>query len=179
MLASGWQRIGQEEHLMGRAGYVGDEIGSALIAGRLVRDLMRLCFLMERQYAPYPKWLGTAFMRLAAGPELAPLLQEVLRAETWSERGEHLAVAYEVVARKHNALGITEPVPALRTPFFGRPFPVIWGGRFADAIAARISDPAVRRIAERGLIGGIDQFSDSTDLLSDARWRVGLRALYR
>ena len=61
MLASGWQRIGQEEHLMWRAGYVGDEIGSTIIAGRLVRDLMRLCFLMERQYAPYPKWFGTAF----------------------------------------------------------------------------------------------------------------------
>ena len=45
LLAAGWQRIGQEEHLMGRAGQVGDEIGSALIAARLVRDVMRLCFL--------------------------------------------------------------------------------------------------------------------------------------
>jgi hypothetical protein len=44
LLAAGWQRIGQEEHLMGRAGVAGDEIGSALIAARLVRDLMRLCF---------------------------------------------------------------------------------------------------------------------------------------
>ena len=38
MLASGWQRIGQEEHLMWRAGHAGDEIGSTIIAGRLVRD---------------------------------------------------------------------------------------------------------------------------------------------
>jgi hypothetical protein len=35
---------------MGRAGYVGDELGAALIGSRLVRDMMRLCFLMERQY---------------------------------------------------------------------------------------------------------------------------------
>src|SRR5262249_4453989 len=55
LLAAGWNRIGQEEHLMGRAGLAGDEIGSALIASRLVRDIMRLCFLMEKQYAPYPK----------------------------------------------------------------------------------------------------------------------------
>jgi hypothetical protein len=34
-----WNRIGQEEHLMGRADR-GDEIGSAIIAARLVRDLM-------------------------------------------------------------------------------------------------------------------------------------------
>jgi hypothetical protein len=42
MMAAGWYRIGQEEHLMGRAGHVGDEVGSALIALRLVRDIMRL-----------------------------------------------------------------------------------------------------------------------------------------
>src|SRR5271155_292028 len=31
LLASGWTRIEQEEHLMGRAGFVGDEIGSTII----------------------------------------------------------------------------------------------------------------------------------------------------
>lgn len=46
LLAAGWARIGQEEHLMGRAGLVGDEVGSALIGARLVRDVMRLGFLM-------------------------------------------------------------------------------------------------------------------------------------
>jgi Domain of unknown function (DUF4037) len=177
MLASGWQRIGQEEHLTWRAGYVGDEIGSTIIAGRLVRDLMRLCFLMEQQYAPYPKWFGTAFIRLAAGPELAPLLQAILRAETWQERGERLATAYENVAEKQNALRVTEPLPATCSPFWGRPFPIIWGDRFADAIAAQISDPAVRSIARRGLIGGIDQFGDSTDLLH-SEWRQAVRGLY-
>ena len=65
LLAAGWNRIGQEEHLMGRAGMVGDEVGSALIGARLVRDVMRLCFLMEKTYAPYPKWLGSAFKQLS------------------------------------------------------------------------------------------------------------------
>jgi uncharacterized protein DUF4037 len=64
LLAAGWQRIGQEEHLMPRAGSVGDELGSVLIGARLVRDIMHLCFLFEKQYAPYPKWFGTAFRRL-------------------------------------------------------------------------------------------------------------------
>jgi len=66
VLASCWARIGQEEHLMGRAGLVGDDIGSALIAARLVRDVMRLAFLMERRYPPYAKWFGTAFTGLVA-----------------------------------------------------------------------------------------------------------------
>jgi hypothetical protein len=34
----------------------------------------------------------------------------------------------------------------------------------------------VKRIAERTLIGGVDQFSDSTDLIGSP---VGLAALYR
>ncbi len=72
LLASCWTRIEQEEHLMGRAGIVGDTIGSSLIGSRLVRDLMRLCFLMEKRYAPYAKWFGTAFAQLDSGKALQP-----------------------------------------------------------------------------------------------------------
>jgi hypothetical protein len=178
LLAAGWARIGQEEHLMGRAGYVGDEIGSALIGARLVRDIMRLCFLMERQYAPYPKWFGTAFKQLEAATTLSPILQRGLSATAWQDRQEHLASAYEVLAARHNALNITEPLPEKITSFFGRPFRVIGGEKFSRAICARITDPAVRRLLDLPLIGGIDQISDNTDLLSDPRWRVGLRTLW-
>ena len=178
LLACGWARIGQEEHLMGRAGLVGDEIGSALIAARLVRDLMRLCFLMERQYAPYPKWFGTAFTRLECAAELAPSLQAALVAPTWQERERHLVDAYEYVAAMHNRLGITEAIPARAEPFFGRPLRVIWGERRTTALQARIGDPALQRLAARRPIGSIDQFSDSTDLLEDTDRRPALRLLY-
>jgi hypothetical protein len=175
LLAAQWQRIGQEEHLMGRAGIVGDEMGSALIAARLVRDVMRLCFLMEKQYAPYAKWFGTAFAQLAGVEVLIPLLRRVLFAPTWSERQEFLVPAYEIVAAKHNTLHITEPLTAKVSHFHERPFLVIHGGRFANAIRARIDDPVVKRIADSRLIGNVDQFSDSTDLLNEAR---SLRSLY-
>jgi hypothetical protein len=179
LLASGWNRIGQEEHLAGRAGIVGDEIGAAIIATRLVRDLMQLCFLMEKQYAPYPKWFGTAFARLQCAAELAPVLTWVLEADDWKARERHLASAYEYVARLHNRLGITEPLGTKVTNFFGRPFLVMHlGARQAEAIKAQITDPDVKRIADRGLIGSIDQFSDNTDMLSDTRWRATLRRLY-
>lgn len=177
LLASGWNRIGQEQHLMGRAGYVGDEIGSAIIGARLVRDLMRLCFLMERQYAPYPKWFGTAFARLNCAADLSPTLRRALTAETWQEREKHLCTAYEKVAALHNGLHLTEPLPTQVTSFFGRPFQVIFSD-FPGALCAQITDPEVKRIAEKGLLGSADQFSDSTDLLSDARWRKTLRNCY-
>jgi len=169
LMAAQWQRIGQEEHLMGRAGFAGDEIGSALIAARLVRDLMRLYFLMEKQYPPYPKWFGTAFARLAGADVLISLLHRVLLAPTWSERQGFLVPAYEMVASKHNTLQITEALPSKVSHFYGRPFLVVDGGRFASALREKISDPAVKQIADRWLIGSVDQFSDSTDFLDEAR----------
>ena len=79
MLACGWSRIGQDEHLAPRAGAVGDELGAALIAGRLTRSIMQLCFVLERRYAPYAKWFGTAFAELDCAAELSPVLRSVQR----------------------------------------------------------------------------------------------------
>lgn len=178
LLAACWRRIDQEEPFVGRTGEVGDDVGSRLLAGRQVRDLMRLCFLMERQYAPYPKWFGTAFARLSCAATLTPTFERVFRAETWQDRGKQLAEAYHVVAEMHNALGITEPLPTTASNFFGRPFLVIHGGVFVDAITARIADEEVKRIAALTLIGATDQFADSTDLLSYSRLRPRLKYLY-
>ena len=162
---------------MGRAGFAGDEIGSALIGARLVRDLMRLCFLLEKTYAPYPKWFGTAFKQLSCAEGLSPSLRAALASTTWQERERHLCDAYRLVAEMHNRLGITEPVPTAPRDFFGRPFRVIELHGFADALSSRIDDEDIRRLARRP-IGGIDLFSDSTDLVSYASWRATLRKLY-
>lgn len=178
LLAAGWARIGQEEHLMGRAGIVGDEVGSALIGARLVRDVMRLCFLMERQYAPYAKWFGRAFRRLSCADRLLPALEGALQAQGWQARETHLVKAYQALAVMHNALGVTEPLPTKPAQFFGRPFRVMALHGFSDALLRQLRDPAVQRIAERAPIGSIDQFSDNTDLLSDPSWRPILRQLY-
>jgi Domain of unknown function (DUF4037) len=179
LLACGWARIGQEEHLMGRAGLVGDEVGSALLGARLVRDVMRLCLLMERSYAPYPKWFGTAFKQLPCADKLYPILQEVLAARTWPEREHHLIPAYATLAAMHNALQLTAPLPTQTKQFFGRPFQVIALHGFAEALLQQIRDPAVQQIAQQRPIGSIDQFSDNTDLLEDSGRRPVLRKLYQ
>ena len=112
LMAAGWTRISQEEAFIGRTGDVGDELGSRVIAARLIRDLMMLCFLIERVYAPYSKWFGTGFSKLACAPTLTPIFQRVLSAETWHEREQPMSAAYGVVAGMHNALGIADPLPA-------------------------------------------------------------------
>jgi hypothetical protein len=178
LLAAGWTRIGQEEHLMGRAGVAGDEAGSALIGARLVRDIMRLCFLMEKTYAPYPKWFGAAFKQLSCANTMWPSLEAALHAQTWQKRDQHLAEAYEALATLHNNLQLTDPLPARTRSFFGRPFRVIALHGYANAILRRIGDPIVQKIAQRPIIGGIDQFSDNTDLLENPSLRPVLRRLY-
>lgn len=178
LLASGWNRIGQEQHLMPRAGFVGDELGSALMGSRLVRDIMSLCFLMEKKYAPYPKWFGSAFQRLACGPSLTPTLRRAQLADTWQKREVALVEAYETLAEMHNALGLTGPLPARVGNFHGRPFRVIDADAFCAALKSQISDSQICQLAEKSLIGSIDQFSDSTDLRSDVQWRERLRGVY-
>jgi hypothetical protein len=177
VLAAGWQRISQDEHLMGRAGLVGDELGSAVIAARLVREVMRLGFLMERVYPPYAKWFGTAFRELSWAGELQPMLEQALAAPSYVERGEHLARAYASLARQHNALQLTEPLSASPRPFFGRPLPVIFGERFAKALVRDVADAEVRALCRKPLIGSLDLFVDSTDLLEDAGRGESLQGL--
>ncbi len=178
LLAAGWARIGQEEHLMGRAGSVGDDVGAALIAARLVRDIMRLGFLMQRQYAPYPKWFGTTFARLACAEDLLPSLRAALHAPAWQDAERGLVAAYAALGRMHNALRLTAPLPETPRQFFGRPFQVMALHGFAGALLTQIEDPAVQRIAQRPPIGSIDLLSDNTDLLENPAWRAALRALY-
>ncbi|HEX9074501.1 MAG TPA: DUF4037 domain-containing protein, partial [Anaerolineae bacterium] len=164
LLAAQWQRINQEQAFMGRCGQVGDDLGSRLIAARLVRDLMRLGFLMERQYAPYSKWFGTAFAELACAQTLIPIFTRVLQANTWQEREEHLSAAHECVARMHNTLQITAPLPTDVSPYHSRPFLVIHAEGFVQAIRAAITDEEVRKLPEH--LGSVDQFVDSTDALN-------------
>lgn len=173
-LAAQWARIGEIVAFVGRTAEVGDEIGSRLTATLLVRDVMRLAFLMERQYAPYSKWFGTGFARLACAPELGPHLEHALAADSYADREAGLADAYRVITRMHNGLAITPPMPTEPVDYFGRPFLVIFAGEFAAAIKATITAPAVLALPNEA--GGIDQFADSTAVLEHHRHR--LRAFY-
>jgi hypothetical protein len=168
-LAAQWRRIAQEEAFVGRSGDVGDELGSQLVAARLAYDVMRLCFLLERRYAPYSKWWGTAFGRLNCAQHVGPQLRAVLAATTWQEREERLAHVYEIVAQMQNALAVAESQDPSSRPFHGRPYQVIMADRFVDALSAAIQDPEVRRIREKfGLAGALDQWADSTDIVGSA-----------
>jgi hypothetical protein len=174
VLACQWERIAQEEAFVGRCGEVGDELGSAIIAARLIRDTMRLCLLMHRRYPPYSKWLGSAFGRLPVTAHLSSALASAAWSTTWHEREHHLVRVYRAIATQHNDLRLTDPLDPVTGPYHDRPFQVLHAGRFAAALRAGIDDPGVRSLPP---IGAIDQFVDNTDLLGDRdRVRATARA---
>jgi Domain of unknown function (DUF4037) len=176
LLAAQWARIGQEEAFPGRTAEAGDDLGSRLVAARLVRDVMRLAFLMERTYVPYIKWFGSAFKQLRCAAELAPHLEGTLAASEWPAREAHLVRAYEYVARMHNALGVTDPVSEEVAPFHGRPYLVIHADRFVEAIERAITSEVVRAWPPR--IGSVNQWADATDILDRPSLLPRLQAVY-
>tara|TARA_Y100000034_G_scaffold100307_1_gene123562 strand:+ start:1001 stop:2074 length:1074 start_codon:yes stop_codon:yes gene_type:complete len=162
LLASQWKRISQEEHFMGRCGELNDEIGSKIIATRLIKDIMKICFLMEKRYTPYIKWFGTGFNNLKSSKKLKPILNAVIKSDNWKIREKHIVKAYEYIAKLHNSLKITKPLKTKVDYFHDRPFLVINGELFASEIKKQIKDPILKSIKLD--IGSINQFSDSTDI---------------
>jgi hypothetical protein len=138
---------------------------------------------MERKYAPYIKWFGTAFSKLESASVLTPLFMQTMEAGTWQERQVPLTKAFEHMAKIHNDLGITDSLDAKVSQFYNRPFLIIRAHDFADAIHAsnrpfliirahdfadaihaRIVDDEVKQLPK--YLGAIDQYVDSTDVLS-------------
>lgn len=176
VLAAAWLRVSQEEAFIARAGAAGDDLGSALVTARVARDLVRIAFLVERRWAPYSKWLGSAFACLTVADVVEPHLSEAVRASDWRAREEAICSAQRELAKATNRLGLAEEVDPEPRQFFDRDIRVLRGDRFTEALTAQISDPEVRALLDRHgrrsrdgtstIPGAIDQVVDSVDVLT-------------
>lgn len=182
IMASGWQRVQDLEHVAGRTGETGDDLGNRVVIARLVRHLMSLCFLQERCYAPYPEWFGLAFGRLEAAGELTAALEEAVAAPDGTARLDALARSLETVARRHNGLAVTEPLGTSTGPFdvkiagAVRPFRVLNANRYVRACIAAVEDAALRDLAP---VGAIDGLLNSNDLIANfTDWPRDVEGIY-
>jgi len=175
LLACQWQRLAQEEPWVQRAAEVGDHLGSRLVAARQVRDVVRLALLVGRAYAPYGKWLGSAFARLPDADALGDALSAALHADTVAGREAALGAAYQRVAARFNALAPDLDVDVSLRSFHDRPATVLGAERFAAAALARVADPVLGGLP---LVGAVDQLLDATDALAHPARLKGLRAYY-
>lgn len=175
MLACQWHRLAQEEPIVQRTFELGDRLGTAIVTARLSRDVMRLALLSGRAYSPYIKWLGTAFGRLPDRDGLGEHLERALNTPDFSDRETALGLAFQTLARRFNALSPELSVDTSLRSFHDRPATVLGADRFVRAALDKVTDAHLLRLP---LIGSIDQFSDSTDLLVDPRRCHQLRILY-
>lgn len=162
VLAADWTRIAQELPFVGRTGQRGDDLGSRLIAARLVTALVRLGFLLERRWPPYPKWAGTLFTRLPVAPSAGGPLAGALAAATWQEREAALHAACEVLHERQRVVGLPALDGTACEPFYDRPFTGLRD--VAGVLRAVVTDPEVRALAHRG---GVEQWVDDVGTLTD------------
>jgi hypothetical protein len=176
LLACEWMKIGQEEPFVGRTAEAGDEVGSRILAARMVKAVMYLCFLMERVYSPYSKWFGSAFSKLEIAPLIQPHLAEALIASNFTERERQLSRAYEICAWRFNSLDIIPQVTGKVSFFYERPFKVIHGGEIAEKIMQLVQNETLKSVP--GYAGSVNQLSESTDVVAYVEVCKRLRSLY-
>ena len=161
VVACDWQRLDQELPLMGRAGGRGDELGSRVIAARLVDIAVHLGFLLSRSWPPYAKWRGWLFGRTTGCSGIAADLGRVLDARVWDERQTALGDALTGLARMQEQRGLPAPQPAVE-PFWDRPYLHLSRG-LLPALLDGIESPEVRALPVG--IGSVEQQTDSVDIL--------------
>jgi hypothetical protein len=174
VLAAGWQRLIQQMPFLGRTAESGDELGSRLLSAGLADDVVSLAFTLSRRWAPYPKWRGTVFRSLPVAARLGPPLGDVAAAPGWREREDALAAACEVLLDVQRERGYPAPAAAV-IPFFSRPYRTV-SDAVPQLLTAGITDQDVARLP---LVGAIEQWADSVDVLSSPGHRAALQAAYR
>ncbi|EFC40801.1 predicted protein [Naegleria gruberi] len=104
-------KISQEAPFVGRCGVVGDRLGCFVLVGKIVREMMCLCFLLERKYYPYSKWFGSAFSELESSKELKQALEMAIRpsdsildqSENWWKIVDgNMATCYKIIIKLLN-----------------------------------------------------------------------------
>jgi hypothetical protein len=156
LLASEWEYIAEEMAFVGRTGQRGDDIGSKIIASRLVQRIMRLALLLSKRYTPYPKWFGTAFKTLPISVNLEPNLQACLGAKDWREREMALTEAYLVLIKEMVFKGIIPHVEAKRTRYHGRDQLVV----NVELVVAELSKELDERLIKMATLGSTSQLID-------------------
>jgi hypothetical protein len=183
MMASQWHLIGNIQPLLGRTLEASDTRGALLVVFRLIRLMMELSFLQERQYWPYLKWFGTAFSRLEAVKVLGPVFDNITRIDDLTVKENEINHALVLLGGRHNALELTPDVtPQISNFKVGindavRPYRVINAGEFVKACKSAIMDERLHKIPT---IGSIDQLTNADDLLINfTSWPRKLEKIYQ
>jgi len=138
-----WQAVWEEEAFIGRNIELGESAAVKIISVRVTEIIIRLCFCIERTYAPYSKWLLTALRKLRCYPEISTIIDSVLYENDPLKIETALCALYEKTVELHNN---DEGLPRLENKirdFFGRPYRVIFAETIVEKLHGAISDKSL------------------------------------
>lgn len=127
---------------------------------------MRIGFLHEGAYAPYPKWFGTAFKKLSLASKVEPVLVRALTAQSWKEAETHLLDAYSFILQKHEDQGLLSKGKYAPGDYYGRPYKVVFAGEIASELIEKVKGGRIRKLRR---IGAIDQAFENIDVTNFKR----------
>lgn len=174
-LLSEWDHIAEEIAFVGRSGSRGDDLGSRLVAARLVRYIIRLGFILNKKYVPYSKWFGYSFSLLPIAADLQPLLLSILNENTWRNREALLAKAYLLLLDYQNTLLITPEIRLEPTNYHTRDQKVIDVHKIIKELKKLVKPPLDKM---KYPIGSVDQFITDTHILTAASYAENARSFY-
>ncbi|MHA2030434.1 MAG: DUF4037 domain-containing protein [Candidatus Kariarchaeaceae archaeon] len=156
-----WGEIAQMIAFTGRTGFIGDDLGSRLIATGQIKRMMRIAFLLEKQYPPYPKWFGTAFSKLPISSKLTPVFNDILKTDKWETREEALVRGYQILANEHIRQKLIPQIEIKPEPYHTRPQTVINPQLIIQPLQDKLND----ELKSLPQIGSINQFLENTDIV--------------
>ena len=173
LIASNWTIISGEQAFVKRCADVGDNIGSALVCGRIAERLMRLAFLYCKKYAPYSKWFGTAFSELPISAELKDALAKAVMASDIETREDEIIRAQLLTADLHNKANITDAVNVkVDNNYLGRGIKAIYAEKIADAVKAKLQETGLEKypfIGSFNAVANLDELWDYLPLMKKAK----------
>jgi hypothetical protein len=183
ILASQWYLIGNNEPLIERAEEVGDNLGAQLIIDKLIRYGVEMWFLLNRQYRPYDKWLGSAFSHIDENKTLSMLINSVRAEQNISGKLPYLHQLIMALGKRQNELnicGYREPAyDDFKVGIDGavRPFKVFNAGDFKNACIESIKN---KKLKDMICVGAIDQLTHAGDaLINFSNWSNALMKIYQ
>jgi hypothetical protein len=156
-----WKAIASEIAFIGRTRMLYDEVGSHLIACRLIHKMMRIVFILENKYVPYAKWLGSKFYYLQLARELLPIFQDIISSTDWEDRENKLIECYLLLAQEMKRIGLIS-ANIVETFYYSRPQKVINVWDIIKDLQSKLNSEFVKKYSW-GSINQVIQISDTID----------------
>ena len=173
-IASLWSQIAQRLHMVGRTAERGQDLQSRLLCAQIAGKLSHLAFLVHRQWMPYAKWREARLRTLPDADRLCGLLTAAVTANPWQAREQAIAEAAEMLLDVQRARGLPGPEHAIGG-FFNRPFRTV-NESVVRLLMAEVIDERLHKLPG---VGGVDQWIDADEVLSNPSLRASAAVAYR